>query len=752
MPQILTSGLPDSVANWLAHRLGGIPVKATHSGEETLTALVNNPWSLLIIDSRVTAPNATEVLRRARIDLGQVELPVIYCLEQDRTGDLLRQLVDRLGVDHLLFHPLDGEELARLVAEIIGVQLPKMDTPENLSGQEIKTAVIEVWEQFKDAIIGRVPTLEQAISAIQQGTLDNELQQKARQEAHKLAGSLGSFGFTEGSRLAREIEQSLTGRPPISPSQGSYLAALIHDLRLELDRPPASPAPEPTLGGERCLLLIVDDDVELAKQLVMEASRHGLQATIATDVSQARELIIKQRPDVVLLDLSFPQATEDGLALLSELTHQTPPIPTLVYTVRDGLDDRVAVVQRGGRGFLQKPLPPSQVIKAICQLINRVRIAGTKVMVVDDDPSVLAVLRVLLERHGIQLTTLANPLQFWDTFEKASPDLLVLDVQMPHLSGIELCRIVRNDPHWAGLPVLFLTASTDAETVHRVFAAGADDYMSKPIVGPELITRIINRLERTQLQRSMDEKRRQLEAELARAWEVQAKLLPRDIPVLNGFELEARCIPAQEVAGDFYDWVTPKPDTLKLTLCDVMGKGMPAAILMATARAALRAVVLQHSPAKAVDIARNALQLDLERSNSFITLFHAQLDVVTRHLSYVNAGHGHVFMQRADGTVEELRQSGLPLGIPMSVCHNESRLKEDALVFNPGDTLVLYSDGLIDAVPGRALDHAALSAELTGAASALDMLNRLINLAGLSGPPPDDLTVVILHCKKRGYL
>ena len=155
------------------------------------------------------------------------------------------------------------------------------------------------------------------------------------------------------------------------------------------------------------------------------------------------------------------------------------------------------VVQRGGRGFLQKPVPPSQVIKAVCQLIDRVRIAGTRVMVVDDDPSVLAALRVLLERHGIQLTTLDNPLQFWDTFEKASPDLLVLDVQMPHLSGIELCRIVRNDPRWAGLPVLFLTASTDADTVHRVFAAGADDYMSKPIFGPELITRIANRLERT---------------------------------------------------------------------------------------------------------------------------------------------------------------------------------------------------------------------------------------------------------------
>ena len=70
---------------------------------------------------------------------------------------------------------------------------------------------------------------------------------------------------------------------------------------------------------------------------------------------------------------------------------------------------------------------------------------------------------------------------------------------MPGLGGIELCRVAHNDPRWAGLPVIFLTAHNDAETIHQVFAAGADDYVSKPIVGPELLTRIRNRIERTQL-------------------------------------------------------------------------------------------------------------------------------------------------------------------------------------------------------------------------------------------------------------
>jgi diguanylate cyclase (GGDEF)-like protein len=81
----------------------------------------------------------------------------------------------------------------------------------------------------------------------------------------------------------------------------------------------------------------------------------------------------------------------------------------------------------------------------------------------------------------------------------------MLDVDMPNLNGIELCRVVRNDQRWAEMPVLFLTAHTDSDTIHQVFAAGADDFVSKPIVGPELITRITNRIERTRLLRTMAE-------------------------------------------------------------------------------------------------------------------------------------------------------------------------------------------------------------------------------------------------------
>jgi diguanylate cyclase (GGDEF)-like protein len=148
---------------------------------------------------------------------------------------------------------------------------------------------------------------------------------------------------------------------------------------------------------------------------------------------------------------------------------------------------------------LHKPVPPAQIVDMVLHLQQQLRDTIPTVLAIDDDPHVLATLRTLLEPQGFRLTTLDDPHQCWDILTQAAPDLLVLDIDMPDVDGITLCRVIRNAPQWSTLPVLFLTAYSDAATVQKVFAAGADDFVSKPIVGPELLTRITNRLERMQL-------------------------------------------------------------------------------------------------------------------------------------------------------------------------------------------------------------------------------------------------------------
>lgn len=500
---ILVAGLTDELTTWLRQRLPGASFEAVSTGDETLNEVARTNWSLLILDHSLTKPGGVQVLREIRGGLKHGSLPVIYCLEKGVSSDIRAELIGPLAVHRLLYYPIDREELARQIITTLSlVKLPGGDKDDR--SHQVQAWVGGIWERFKETIFTRVTILEHATTALLAGALDKELQHRAMQEAHKLAGSVGTFGFAEGSRLAQEIERILQAETPLGQDQAPNLAQLVHSLRRELEQDPVgSPASGPMPADKHPILLIVDDDAELAECLAVEATNQGFQAKIAGNLAAARELIATARPDVVLLDLTFPGESEDGLDLLAELNAMEPPVPTLVLTVRNSFMDRVEVARLGGRGFIEKTMPPAQVIEVVTQVLNRVRAPKSKVMAVDDDPQVLAILSALLEPQGLRLSTLEDPRKFWECLEELTPDLLILDVEMPNLSGIELCRVIRNEPRWAELPVLFLTAHTDADTVSQIFAAGADDYVTKPVVGPELIARILNRLHRNMLLRNM---------------------------------------------------------------------------------------------------------------------------------------------------------------------------------------------------------------------------------------------------------
>jgi DNA-binding response OmpR family regulator len=117
--------------------------------------------------------------------------------------------------------------------------------------------------------------------------------------------------------------------------------------------------------------------------------------------------------------------------------------------------------------------------------------------VVDDDSAILTTVAQILQPWGYRVVTLDKPQAFWEMLEATVPNALILDIEMPCYSGLELCQAVRQDPRWANLPILFLSAHRDQDSICQVFLAGGDDYINKPIVEAELIARLLNRLERS---------------------------------------------------------------------------------------------------------------------------------------------------------------------------------------------------------------------------------------------------------------
>ncbi|HJQ12176.1 MAG TPA: response regulator [Gemmatimonadaceae bacterium] len=146
-----------------------------------------------------------------------------------------------------------------------------------------------------------------------------------------------------------------------------------------------------------------------------------------------------------------------------------------------------------------QPTPPTSDAKAatpapVVNLFAETQLEGRRILVVDDQEPVTRGLTGLLAKRGLVVTALNDPLKFWRVLENTKPSLVLLDLEMPKISGVELCRVIRNDRRWSELPVIFLTGHTDQASVNRVFSAGADDYISKPFVPAELMIRIESRL------------------------------------------------------------------------------------------------------------------------------------------------------------------------------------------------------------------------------------------------------------------
>jgi len=239
--------------------------------------------------------------------------------------------------------------------------------------------------------------------------------------------------------------------------------------------------------------------------------------------------------------------------------------------------------------------------------------------------------------------------------------------------------------------------------------------------------------------------RERIEQELQVARRIQQELLPEATPQLDGWRIAAYYGPAREVGGDFYDFLKLEDGRLGLVVGDATGHGMPAALVMATTRGMLRAVVQSvESPGEVLARVNEALAADIPPS-TFVTCFYGVLDPEHGHLRYANAGH-NLPCRRHDGQAEELRARGMPLGLMPGISYEEKEA-----VLEVGDSTLFYSDGLVEAHDpnGEMFGFPRLRrlvAEHAEESSLVDFLmDELRSITGDGWEQEDDITLVTLR-------
>jgi DNA-binding response OmpR family regulator len=358
-----------------------------------------------------------------------------------------------------------------------------------------------IWRQARDENLERTLRITASGDALQRGTLSDDARAEALRAAHQLAGAGGTLGYPAVTALAGEAEAVLRPDVPLAAPEGNRLRTLAQHLREEIEsstarRPPDWPGP-PGAPSTLPRLLLGAVTRDLAEALITAAFRAQVRLEVAVGLERLVASIGTYQPDALLVESASDSEGIGVMLLLRELRERVPSLPTVVLTLRDDLDERVQLGRAGAHLILRTDQPPDEILRQTRALIGQLFLAvGASIVVVDDDPQMLAVLGRLLEAHGFRVTLLSEPRRFLEMLTDGVPDLVVLDYDMPELDGVDLCRVLRTDMRWQAVPVVFLTSNTESTTIERLFTAGGDDYVTKPVRGRELVARLEYRIAR----------------------------------------------------------------------------------------------------------------------------------------------------------------------------------------------------------------------------------------------------------------
>jgi diguanylate cyclase (GGDEF)-like protein len=371
---------------------------------------------------------------------------------------------------------------------------------EAIEDVELESALAMLWDRHRPNIMERISLLELKTADVLRDVIDDEGIVEGSDAAHKLAGSLGTFGFDAASRAALEAESLLRE----STIDGRLLAETVTTLRASIEEvedlsrtgegSAGSRATVRPLGGS--VALIASVDTGLISRLTAEAAAVGL-AMSSTAGLPDLDTLSRNLPTFVLVD-----DTDDSgwtwTELLDFVASASRLARVVVFSDHEKFDDRVEFAKAGAVGVFARSQNARQTISFLLDVLAERPSVGARVLVLNTGARLYSALEAAQDGFNWNLCVRQYPSGFWEALEEQGADLVVVEDEGAQVSGSELCHVIRAHPRWHQLPIIVVGAS-DPASVSRAVTAGADDYLGVEMASGEMGIRIQAHIDRNRM-------------------------------------------------------------------------------------------------------------------------------------------------------------------------------------------------------------------------------------------------------------
>ena len=464
------------------------------------TTLSRITVDLVVVDGLLPDVHGIAFIEKLRAHNSTVRIvfvSALWCNRQD-----FERLIKELDVSLVIYKPIAAKAFAHELLRLL-------DQPKVAPSSTRPSNLIAELQALRARFAAKLPEkLRELGASVTRAKTDPQSIAEAQLLAHRMRGSAGSYGYPELGEAMGFAEDLLAeaAANPLAPRRYLWeqLDNALRDSYLYTERGPER-LPEAAAGKHKALL-VVDNDPDFL-QFVRTVSRNLLLNVVtAQSAVEALQRARSAQLAGAVIDMNLRDGNGLSLARAIRSTEANPEIPIAFASAEHGIESLVAAIEAGGTRFFEKPMSAETFASLAQQLVTMSDATEGRVLIVDDDPEVTEHYTIHLRNAGITVDSLGSAEGIIEKLAQLNPDVLVLDIDLPGLSGLDVCRALRMSERFEALPILIVTALKDDRTRLLAFRAGASDVVTKPAIPEELLARVGVQLKSVRLQRDRADK------------------------------------------------------------------------------------------------------------------------------------------------------------------------------------------------------------------------------------------------------